>query len=328
MKRWILLALLFAVAVALSLLLGVRHLTPSDVWQAVTAPDPRNPAHVTLLTIRLPRLAGGLIAGAALGLAGTVMQSLTRNPLADPGILGVNAGAALAVVLGALLLGRADNGIVTVLAFPGAALASVAVFLPGGGLSGDAGPVRLTLAGAALNALLISAVSAIVQFRGEALDILRFWIAGSLASAAERPVAAMSLVALCGAVLALAIAPRLEVLSLGGSLARGLGTRPGIVQAQALLAVTALTGAAVAIAGPIGFLGLMVPPLARRVAGHSLRLELAASVALGAAILLLADTAGRLIFPPAEVRAGIMTALLGGPIFILIARRLKPGAQG
>ncbi|SJZ58514.1 FecCD family ABC transporter permease [Consotaella salsifontis] len=326
MKGLLAVGLLIA-GVVLTLLLGVRTVTPADVWHAFTAPDPQNPAHVTILWIRLPRLGAGLVAGAALGLAGTVMQTLTRNPLADPGILGVNAGASFAIVLGALLLGQADYGLMTALAFPGAALASAAVFLLGGGLSGDAGPIRLTLAGAALNALLLSLISAMVLMRAETLEVLRFWVAGSLSSAIERPVGAMSLIVLAGATLALILAPRLEALSLGAALARGLGTRPGLIQAQALLAVTALTGAAVSVAGPIAFLGLMVPPLARHVAGHDLRRELVASAILGAGVLLVADTAGRLIFPPAEVRAGIMTALIGGPVFIWIARRLKPGAQ-
>ncbi|GGD31708.1 FecCD family ABC transporter permease [Aureimonas glaciei] len=327
MRGWTLILALLLAAMTVTLAWGVRPVSLLDLWQASTAPDPLDPAHVAILSIRLPRLGAGLVAGAALGMAGSVMQALTRNPLADPGLLGVNAGAAFAVVLGALLLGRADGGLITALAFPGAALATLAVFVLGGGLSGDAGPVRLTLAGAALNALLLSCVSAVVLVRGEALEVFRFWMAGSLAWAIERPVAMMALVVLSGAVLALAAAPRLELLSLGDALARGLGTRPGRIQALALLAVTLLVGAAVSVAGPIAFLGLMVPPLARRVAGHSLRRELVASALLGAGILLLADTAGRLLLAPAEIRAGVMTALLGGPVFIWIARRLKPGAQ-
>ncbi|MCW4113347.1 iron ABC transporter permease [Aurantimonas sp. MSK8Z-1] len=320
------LAGLIVLAVLFALLLGVRTVTLLELWRAVTAPDPLDPSHVTVLWIRLPRLAAGLVAGAALGMAGTVMAALTRNPLADPGILGINAGAAFAVVLGALILGQADAGTVAALAFPGAGIAALAVFALGGGLRGDAGPVRLTLAGAALNALLLSLVSAIVLVRGETLDVLRFWIAGSLSAAAERPIGPMSLVAGLGALVALAAAPRLELLMLGGALSRGLGVRPGRVQALALAAVTLLTGAAVAIAGPIAFLGLMVPPLARRIAGNVLRLELVAAAGLGASILLLADTLGRLVVPPAEIRAGIMTALVGGPVFVVIARRLRPGA--
>ncbi|MGQ4273845.1 FecCD family ABC transporter permease [Terrihabitans sp. B22-R8] len=327
MKGWALVVVLFVAAVGLTLGLGVRHVGFDDIWRAFTAPDPYDPAHVTILSIRLPRLFAGLVAGAAFGMAGSLMQTLTRNPLADPGILGVNAGAAFAIVFGALLLQQADGGLMTLLSFPGAALAALAVFMLGGGLRGDAGPIRLTLAGAALNALLLSCVSAIVLIRGETLEILRFWVAGSLASAVSRPVDVMSLVVVAGALLALLQAPRLEVLSLGNTLARGLGVRPARVQAVALLAITILTGAAVSVAGPIAFVGLIVPPIARHMIGANLRAQLIASALLGAALLLFADTAGRLIFAPAEVRVGVMTGLIGGPVFVWIARRLKPGAQ-
>jgi iron complex transport system permease protein len=306
---------------------GVRTVSPVEIWQAVTAYDPANPLHVTVIDIRLPRLWAGLVAGGALGLAGSIMQALTRNPLADPGLLGVGSGAAFAVVFGSLLLGASDSGLLSMLAFPGAAIASAAVFALGGGLRGDVGPVRLTLAGAALHALLLSLVSAVVLVRSDALDILRFWVAGSLSEAGQRPLLPMTIVAVLAAGLALAMAPVLETLSLGSGLSRGLGTRLWQAQGGALLAVTLLMGAAVAIAGPIGFLGLMVPPLARRFSGHRLGIELVASAMIGAIILLVADTAGRLILPPGEVRAGVMTAVIGGPVFVLIARRMRQGAS-
>ncbi|OAO07518.1 hypothetical protein A8B76_09630 [Roseovarius indicus] len=322
-----LVALLLAASVVLSLSTGVRSITLAEALSAVTAYDLHDPAHVTLMAIRLPRLVAGLVAGAALGVAGTVMQTLTRNPLADPGILGINAGAAFALLLGAAVLGRSDQGAVALLAFPGAALASLAVFSLGGGLRGEAGPVRLTLAGAALNALLLSMVTALVLIRQDSLDILRFWVAGSLTEAVYRPVAGMALVMLAGAALAFLIAPLIEALSMGADVARGLGTQPARVQAGGLVAVTLTTGAAVAIAGPIAFLGLMAPHLARAAAGASMRAQLLISAALGAIILTLADVAGRLVLAPGEVRAGIMVALLGGPLFIWIARRLRPGAM-
>ena len=327
MRRALLVALLLAASVVLSLSTGVRSITLAEALSAVTAYDLHDPAHVTLMAIRLPRLVAGLVVGAALGVAGTVMQTLTRNPLADPGILGINAGAAFALLLGAAVLGRSDQGAVAAFAFPGAALASLAVFSLGGGLRGEAGPVRLTLAGAALNALLLSMVTALVLIRQDSLDILRFWVAGSLTEAVYRPVAGMALVMLAGATLAFLIAPLIEALSMGADVARGLGTQPARVQAGGLVAVTLTTGAAVAIAGPIAFLGLMAPHLARAAAGASMRAQLLISAALGAIILTLADVAGRLVLAPGEVRAGIMVALLGGPLFIWIARRLRPGAM-
>ena len=317
-----LLALLLASAL-LTLCVGVRNVGPSEFWGMLTAFNPSDPVHLTIASIRSPRLIAGLIAGASLGMAGTVMQALTRNPMADPGILGVGAGAAFSVVLGALILGQADSGVVAALAFPGAAVAAGLVFALGGGLRGDVGPVRLTLAGAAMNALLLSLVSAIVLTRSDSLDVYRFWVTGSLAQAGDRPLLGMGLTALAATALAVILAPTIETLSLGTTLARGLGTRVVQAQAGALAAVTLLTGAAVAVAGPIAFLGLMVPPLARRFSGHDLRREMLASAVLGASILLLADTIGRLVLAPSEVRVGIMTALIGGPVFIWIARTLQ-----
>ncbi|MBE9639427.1 FecCD family ABC transporter permease [Salipiger mangrovisoli] len=327
MIRLLGLCALLALALVLALSVGARPVTPAVALEALRAYDPTNPDHVTMMAIRLPRLAAGLIAGGALGIAGTVMQVMTRNPLADPGILGVNSGAAFALLIGATVFGTAGESSVALLTFPGAALASALVFVLGGGLRGDVGPVRLTLAGAALNALLLSLVTAIVLVRQDTLDMFRFWVAGSLTQADSRPLAEMALIAGAGGLFALAIAPQIEALSLGSALSRGLGTKPRRVQAAALAVVTLCTGAAVAVAGPIAFLGLMVPPLARLVAGHALRQELVASALLGAALLLFADTLGRVVMPPAEVRAGIMTALIGGPVFLWVARRLRPGAS-
>lgn len=314
-------------AMALALSVGLRSIPWADYPAMILHYDPQNAAHVAVVQIRLPRMAGGLIAGAALGVAGTVMQAVSRNPLADPGILGVNAGAAFGLLAGTFLLGQLSDGATVLLTFPGAALASVLVFALGGGLRGDVGPIRLTLAGAALNALLLSLVTGMVTLSQQSLDVMRFWIAGSLNLAATRPLGLMALVAGAAGLLALALAPRIEALSLGVALSRGLGAHPGRAQAGALAVVTLATGAAVSIAGPIAFLGLMVPPLSRLIAGHRLRAELMVSAALGAAILLLADTLGRVILAPSEVRVGTMTALLGAPVFVLIARRLRPGGQ-
>ncbi|RWR05398.1 iron ABC transporter permease [Sinirhodobacter populi] len=326
MKRLLAVALSLSLVALVSMTAGLRHIPLADYLAALTHYDPTNPAHVTLRTVRLPRLIAGLIAGGALGIAGTVMQAVTRNPLADPGLLGVNAGAAFALLLGTILIGGVGAADVAWLTFPGAALAALAVFTLGGGLGGDAGPVRLTLAGAALNAFLLSLVTAVVLVRQDTLDTMRFWVAGSLSMAAARPLGSMAIAAIAGAAIALLAAPRIEALSLGDALARGLGTRPGAVQAVALIAVTLTTGAAVAVAGPIAFLGLMVPPLARMVAGHDMHRTLIAAALIGAAVLVAADVLGRLILAPGEVRVGVMTALIGGPVFIWVARRLRPGA--
>lgn len=162
--------------------------------------------------------------------------------------------------------------------------------------------------------------------RQDSLVILRFWVAGSLSQATVRPLFELAYVAALGSLIAWAISHHLEALSLGAAFARGLGTNPGKVQAATLVAVTLTTGAAVAVAGPIAFLRLTIPPVARRFSGHNLRLELVASAILGAVLLLLADTLDRLVLAPGEVRSGIMVALLGAPVFIFIARSLRPGA--
>ncbi len=326
MKATLGLAALLLLAIALTLLVGVHDASVGDLWKAVFAFDPADSAQVVIRSVRLPRLVAGLVAGAGLGMAGTVMQAVTRNPLADPGLLGVNAGAAFAVVIGALVSGYPDSGMIVALTFPGAALASATVFLLGGARGGGAGPVRLTLAGVALNALLLSLISAVILARSEVLEVFRFWVTGSLAQAQTRPLGTMACTLLLGAVLALVTAPRVEALALGSALARGLGTRPGRVQLVALAAVTLMTGSAVAVAGPIAFVGLIVPPISRRLSGHVLRRELVNAAILGAAAILLADTVGRLVVAPAEIRVGIMTALVGAPVFVLLARQLKPGA--
>lgn len=323
--RWGMLFALLAAACLASLFCGVRLISPVEGIAALLNYDPGNPAHITFLSIRIPRTLAAIVCGAALGMAGTVMQVMTRNPLADPGILGVNAGAAFAIAIGALLLGTVDATLLSILAFPGAAVAALLVFALDGGLQGRSSPIRVTLAGAALSALLTSLVVGISIMRGQTLEVVRFWIVGSLADAASRPLVFMTVCALFGAILIMVLATRLEALSLGDALARGLGTRPEYVQGGALLAVTLLTGASVAIAGPIAFLGLMVPPMSRKLMGASLRPGFIASAVLGAVVLLLADTFGRLIVPPTEIRAGIVTALIGGPVFILIARNLRPG---
>ncbi|WP_220432173.1 FecCD family ABC transporter permease [Falsirhodobacter xinxiangensis] len=325
--RVVLVIALLVAGVILSLSLGARAVPPAEIWAAITAFDPSDPNHLVIRDLRLPRLCAALIAGVGLALAGVLMQAVTRNPLAEPGILGVNAGAGFAVVLGVYAFGL--SGAAPWLAFPGAALAAAAVFLLGGGAragsGGGATPARLALAGIALNALLISLISALVLMRAEALDVYRFWIVGSLAEAQMRPLLPMAATVAAGVVLAFASAPGLDALALGDEAARSLGTRTGLVRASVLLAVTLLCGGAVVVAGPIAFLGLAVPHLARMIASRSVVATLAVALPLGPAILLAVDVFGRVVMPPAELRVGTTAAALGGVIFILIARRMRPG---
>ncbi|MFJ2435561.1 FecCD family ABC transporter permease [Streptomyces anulatus] len=312
----------------LSLGLGALSIPPGDVLKALTG-QPTGPRIEDIIwSVRVPRTALGLAAGAALGLSGCVMQALTRNPLADPGILGVSAGAAFAIVLAAGVAGIGSLLGYIWFAFAGAMAASVVVYLLGRlGRSGST-PVKLALAGVAVTAVLSSLTSAVVLTDPAALDRFRFWSAGSLADQDASTVLRVLPFLGLGALLALASAPALNSLALGDDVAASLGRRLGLVRLQGVVAVTLLTGAAVAVIGPVVFIGLVVPHVARVLAqyaglGPDHRWLLPLSAALAAALLLGADILGRVIARPVEVQAGIIVAFIGGPFFIALVRRRR-----
>lgn len=314
-------------AVAASLALGARDIPLGTVVNALTAPDPADPLQAIVLHQRLPRTAIGLLTGAALGLAGTLMQGLTRNPLADPGLLGVNAGASLAVVLAIALLGVSSPGSFVWFAMAGAAVAAVLVHAVGSLGREGATPVRLALAGTALTAGVTSVITLILLTDTRAVNAFRFWQVGSLAGrgAATGPdaIAALAPFVVLGAALAFASGPALNVLSLGDDLARGLGANVALVRGLVLLAVVLLAGSATALAGPIVFVGLVVPHVIRPFTGPDHRWVLAWAVPLGAALLLLADVVGRLVVRPGELEAGLVVAVVGAPVMIAIVRRAR-----
>jgi iron complex transport system permease protein len=275
---------------------------------------------------RVPRTTLGLAAGAALGLAGALMQALTRNPLADPGILGVSAGASFAIVLAVGVFGFGSFYGYVWFAFAGALAASVVVYLLGGlGRSGQT-PVKLALAGIAVTFLLSSLTSAIVLTDPDALDRYRFFTAGSMADQDGATVLRILPFLAAGLILALACAPALNSLALGEDVAASLGRNLGLIRLQGVAAVTLLTGAAVAVIGPIVFIGLVVPHVARALAqlagiGPDHRWLLPLSAVLAPSLLLAADIVGRLVARPTEVQAGIVVAFIGGPFFIAMVRR-------
>jgi iron complex transport system permease protein len=313
--------LLLAV-VLLSLVAGNQWFGAHDVYVAA-ADFTGSDTDRVIRYLRFPRTAVGLLAGAALGLAGAVMQGITRNPLADPGILGVNAGAALAVVAAIGLLGVQSLTGYVWFAMGGALIATVVVYLVGSAGRGGATPVKLALAGAALTALLGSVTSAITLLDLSTLNEFRFWVVGSLTMATSTIVAqALPFIAL-GIVLALTLGRPLNQLALGDELAATLGTRIGLVRATAALAVVLLAGTATAMAGPIAFVGLAVPHVARALVGPDYRWILPWSLVLAPTVLLLADIAGRLVARPDELQVGIITALIGAPLFIALVRRRK-----
>lgn len=279
--------------------------------------------HLIVRTLRMPRTLIGVGVGAALGLSGAVMQGVTRNPLAGPGILGVNAGAALAVVVAIYAFGVGSLSAYVWFAFGGAAVASVVVYALGSLGRDGATPVKLALAGAAVSALLGALTTAVLLIDVATLDQFRFWVVGSLAGRDAAILGQVAPFLVVGAVLALGSARTLNTLSLGDDVARSLGQRVGLARLAGALSVILLTGAAVAAAGPIGFVGLTVPHVARAICGPDYRWVLPYSALLAPILLLGADIVGRVVARPGELQVGIVTAVLGAPFFIALVRRRK-----
>lgn len=323
---WLLAAVAALVLVsAASLAVGARQLSPGTVVAALTGFDPGNGDHA-VVQARVPRTVLGLLAGGALGLAGAAMQGVARNPLADPGILGVNAGAALAVVAGIHLAGVTSLTGYLWLAFAGAAAAAVVVYLIAAAGRGGATPVKLALAGAALSAALFSLMNVVLISSQDTLDRFRFWQVGGLAGRDWSVVLAGLPFLAAGAVIVVGAGRALNGLALGDDVARGLGQRVGLSRGVTAFGVVLLCGTATALAGPIGFVGLVVPHAVRLLSGPDYRWILPLSLVLGPCLLLLADLAGRVVLLPGEVPAGIMTALVGAPVFVWLVRRSKGAA--
>ncbi|MFB6704480.1 FecCD family ABC transporter permease [Streptomyces sp. NPDC056333] len=307
---------------------GALSVPLDQVWDTLAGHAPSTRIENVIWSVRVPRTALGLAAGAALGLSGALMQALTRNPLADPGVLGVSAGAAFAIVFSVGVLGLGSVYGYIWFAFAGAMAASVLVYLLGGlGRSGTT-PVKLALAGVAVTSLLFSFTSAIALTDPDALNRYRFWSAGSLADQGDEVLVRVLPFFAVGAVLALACAPALNSLALGDDVAASLGVRLGLTRIQGVLAVTLLTGGAVAVIGPVVFVGLVVPHIARVLAQHAgvgpdHGWLLPLSAVLAPCLLLAADIAGRLVARPTEIPAGILVAFIGGPFFIAMVRRRR-----
>ncbi len=313
-------------SIALSLAFGSRPVTGAQVVDGISSwLRGETPSDIGALAVqsRIPRTVLALLAGAALALSGALMQAITRNPLADPGILGVNTGAALAVVIGIAFLGVSSALGYLALAVVGAFLTALFVYFVGSVGPGGTTPIKLALAGAATTAALSSLVSAILLPRRDALDEFRYWQVGNVGRAGWDTMAVIVPVLVIGALVALLCARALNALALGEDVAVGLGVRVGRIRVVAAIAGVALCAAVTAIAGPIGFVGLMIPHAVRQLSGPDQRWLLPLSALGGAVLLTLADTVGRVIGYPGEVEAGIITAFLGAPVLILIARRTR-----
>lgn len=314
-------ALLGLVAL-LSLALGSAEIDIASVFGALTAFDGSN-EHLIVTELRLPRTLVGVAVGASLAPAGVLMQGVTRNPLAEPGIFGVNAGAALGVVIAIVALGVSDVRTYVWFALAGAVVASAAVYALGSVGRGRTTPVRLALAGAVLAALLGSATSAVIVLDQRTLDQFRFWVVGSIAGRDLGVLVSVLPFLVLGALVAFGAGRQLNALSLGDETAAALGQRVGLVRVIVSAGVVLLAGGAVAAAGPIAFVGLAVPHAARLLVGADYRWIVAYAAVLGPALLLGADIVGRIIARPSEVQVGIMTAVIGAPIFIWLVRRTK-----
>jgi iron complex transport system permease protein len=325
-RRLVGLTLLVVVLVAcclLSVAVGAKPIPLGTVWEALFRPDTALEDHIVVRSLRIPRTVLGLIAGAALGLAGALIQGHTRNPLADPGILGVNAGAAFLVVIGIYVFGVTDALGYVWFALAGAAVASVAVFVLGSVGRGGPTPVTLALAGSAISALLAALTSAVVLIDVATLDAYRFWAVGSLAGRDGEVLGGVVWFLAAGALIALATAPALNALSLGDDVARSLGHSVRRTRILGIVAITLLAGGATAACGPIAFVGLVVPHVVRTFTGPDHRWLLPASAVTGSVLILVGDVLGRVLVRPGELQVGIVLALVGAPFFIYLVRRRK-----
>lgn len=323
----VVLAAALLLAVLASVLVGAKAIPAQTVLDALTRYDPQNNDHLFVRDERLPRTALGLLVGAALGLAGTVMQAVARNPLADPGVLGINAGAALLIVAGINIVGLTTLTGYVWFGFVGAALASVLVYGVAALGREGATPIKLALAGAAANAAFVSLTTAVLLGSSDAFEQFRLWQVGSLSGRDWSIVLTVAPFVAVGVAVALLSGGLLNTLALGDDLATALGANVARARLIAGVSVVLLCGAATAAAGPIAFVGLAVPQVARLVAGPDNRWLLPYALVLAPLLVLVADVAGRLIARPGEVQVGILTAAIGAPVFIALVRGRRGGAR-
>ncbi len=310
--------ILLAVVLA-SIAIGAKQLSLGEVWHGLF--ESSGTYGDVVVGDRISRTVLGLLAGAALGLAGAVLQALTRNPLADPGLLGINAGASAAVVTAITFFGITSLSVYVWFAFLGAAAVGAMVWFLGG--SRGATPVRLALAGTAISAALYGYLQAVMIMDSAALNRMRFWTVGSLTSATDSTIKQVLPFLVAGMVLALALARPLNAMEMGDDTAKALGANLNRTRVLAMLAATVLCGAATAACGPIVFVGLMVPHVVRSFTGPDLRWILPYAAVLSPVLLLGADIIGRIVARPSELQVGIVTAILGGPVFIFLVRRRR-----
>ncbi|WP_404289819.1 iron chelate uptake ABC transporter family permease subunit [Glutamicibacter arilaitensis] len=308
------------ISVVLSLAVGAKWIPTVDVFRGLGGLGTQENL-VILNELRVPRTLVGLMAGLALAVGGALIQALTRNPLADPGILGVNAGAAFAVVIAVAVFGIVSIADYIWFAFGGAIITTLLVYLIGSRGRSGATPIKLTLSGVALGAMLGGISSGITLLNPDAFDRMRYWGAGTLNNRTLDMVWVILPFVMTGLCLAFFCTRSLNAVSLGEDMARALGSNVTRTRVAVIVAVTLLCGAATAAAGPIGFVGLMVPHVARWIVGADQRWIVLYSLALGPVLLLVSDVIGRVVVPPGELQVGIVTAFVGAPVLIWLVRR-------
>jgi iron complex transport system permease protein len=311
--------LILLICLVVSIGYGAADISASTIYAALTAFD-GSADHLIIRTIRLPRSLVAILVGAAMAIAGAIMQGITRNPLADPGILGINAGAAMAVVIAVFAFEPPDSSLYAGYAFLGAGAAAIGVYFLGSLGRGGLTPLNLTIAGAAISTFLSSLTTGILIFSQRTLDEIRFWMAGSIAGRDFTIVWQVLPYITLGLILAFALGKQITTLNLGEDVAKGLGQRTAWVKVAAAFSVILLAGSAVAAAGPIGFIGLVVPHVVRLLVGVDYRWIMPYSAVFGAILLLTADIGARLLIKPQELPVGVMTAFVGAPLFVYLAR--------
>ncbi|OVE64868.1 iron ABC transporter [Clostridium diolis] len=313
---------LLGICVMISLAFGSKNIGISQAINALLNSDDTS-FSALVVRERIPRTIFSIMAGASLGISGALMQSITRNPIADPSILGVNTGASLFVVIGIAFFNINSANEYIWIALAGAGITSIFVYTIASIGSGGMTPIKLALAGSATSAVLTSLVSVIILPRSEVIDAYRFWQVGSVSGATWESIDLMSPFLIIGLIISIISAPALDILALGDEVATGLGVNIGIIRIICAIAGVILCGATTAIAGPIGFVGLMIPHSIRLIFGSNLRGLVPMSAIGGAVLLTISDVLGRVIGSPGELQVGIITAFLGAPILIIIARKAK-----
>lgn len=314
--------ILLGICILASLSFGSRHIEFSQVINAL-----RDSGDVSFNALvvreRIPRTVFSIIAGASLGISGALMQSITRNPIADPSILGVNMGASLFVVAGITFFNINSSNEYIWFALVGAGVAAICVYAIASIGAGGMTPIKLALAGSAISAILSSLVSLLILPRADVMDAYRFWQVGSVSGATWEGIYSVLPFLVIGLIISIVATPALNALALGDEVATGLGVKTGLVRTICAIAGVVLCGATTAISGPIAFVGLMIPHTIRLIFGSDMKSIVPMSAVGGAILLIISDVIGRVIGSPGELEVGIITAFLGAPILIMIARKAK-----